>query len=34
MQGGFATCSASLYSPKFLVLAISRRIISNVACVR
>jgi hypothetical protein len=34
MQGGLATCKASLYSPKFLVLAISRRIASKTPRVR
>jgi len=34
IQGGLAKCSASLYSPKFLVLCISFLICSKTVCVR
>lgn len=34
MHGGLAACSASRYSPKFLVLAMSFRIDSSTVCVR
>lgn len=34
MQGGFAACRASRYSPKFLVLAINVLMFSRVPCTR